>query len=326
MAFTKITAAGIGSTETVTLDGLSVINDGSFGGNVSIAGSLTYEDVTNVDSVGLITARNGIVVGSGITLSKDGDVFATGIVTATSFVGSGSGLTGVASTDDIRTNTNATFLQNVSLGDVTARQKLHISASDSGAANMVFTNTTTGTAAADGFIVGLTGGEDAQLNMQESANIKFSTADTARATIEPAGNINITQNVKVAGVVTATSFEGSGANLTGIEVGIATEAASISGITTYLDLTKDDHELVVTGNNTISVIGGAQGTSHSLRLQNSGIATVTLDSTYFKFPSGAAPSLPTASGSISMISFTVHKAGAVGVNTVLLAGASVSFS
>ena len=74
MAFTKITNAGIGSTETVTLDGLSVINNGSFGGNLTVGGVLTYEDVTNVDSVGLITARNGIVVGSGITLSKDGDV------------------------------------------------------------------------------------------------------------------------------------------------------------------------------------------------------------------------------------------------------------
>ena len=88
MAFTKITAAGIGSTETVTLDGLSVINDGSFGGNLTVSGVLTYEDVTNVDSVGLITARNGIVVGSGITLSKDGDVFFTGVAT-----GNGSGLT-----------------------------------------------------------------------------------------------------------------------------------------------------------------------------------------------------------------------------------------
>ena len=235
----------------------------------------------------------------------------TGVVTATSFSGSGALLTGVASTENIRTNTNATFLQNVSLGDVTARQKLHISASDSGAANMVFTNTTTGTASADGFIVGITGAEDAQLNMQESANIKFKTADTERLRIEPTGNINITQNVKVAGVVTATSFEGSGANLTDIEAGITTEAASISGITTYLNLSKDDHELVVTGTNTISVIGGAQGTSHTLRLQNSGIATVTLDSTYFKFASGASPAFPTASGSISLVSFTVHKAGAV---------------
>ena len=81
MAFTKINAAGIGTTETVTVDGLTVINDGSFGGNLTVSGVLTYEDVTNVDSVGLITARNGIVVGSGITLSKDGDIFATGITT-----------------------------------------------------------------------------------------------------------------------------------------------------------------------------------------------------------------------------------------------------
>ena len=93
MAFTKITATGIGSTETVTLDGLSVINNGSFGGNLTVGGVLTYEDVTNVDSVGLITARNGIVVGSGITLSKDGDIFATGITTVSGNVKVGTGIT-----------------------------------------------------------------------------------------------------------------------------------------------------------------------------------------------------------------------------------------
>jgi len=47
----------------------------SFSGNVSIGGTLTYEDVTNIDSVGLITARSGIIV--------------TGVTTATSFVKSG---------------------------------------------------------------------------------------------------------------------------------------------------------------------------------------------------------------------------------------------
>ena len=93
MAFTKITAAGIGTTESVTLDGLSVINNGSFGGNLTVGGVLTYEDVTNVDSVGLITARNGIVVGSGITLSKDGDIFATGITTVSGNVKVGTGIT-----------------------------------------------------------------------------------------------------------------------------------------------------------------------------------------------------------------------------------------
>ena len=77
MSFTKINAAGIGSTETVTINGLSVIGDGSFGGNVSVAGTLTYEDVTNIDSVGLITARNGIVVGTGNKVEDFGVGFYT---------------------------------------------------------------------------------------------------------------------------------------------------------------------------------------------------------------------------------------------------------
>ena len=93
MSFTKINAAGIGSTETITVNGLTVVGEGSFGGNVSVAGTLTYEDVTNIDSVGLITARNGIVVGSGITLSSDGDVFAVGVSTFNGNVLVGSGIT-----------------------------------------------------------------------------------------------------------------------------------------------------------------------------------------------------------------------------------------
>ena len=98
MSLTKIGSIGIntgisfaGVTTIATLNAsdnvLSVggtvnfVSDVSIGGTVSIAGTLTYEDVTNIDAVGLITARNGIVVGGGITLSKDGDVFATGITT-----------------------------------------------------------------------------------------------------------------------------------------------------------------------------------------------------------------------------------------------------
>ena len=81
MAFTKIAAAGIGSTETVTLHSLEVLN------NATVGGVLTYEDVTNVDSIGIVTARAGVLVGSGITLSKDGDGFFTGVITATSYSG-----------------------------------------------------------------------------------------------------------------------------------------------------------------------------------------------------------------------------------------------
>ena len=57
---------------------------------------MSYEDVTNVDAVGLITARSGIEVGSGITFSPDGNAFHTGIVTATSVTTSqGVDLTGL---------------------------------------------------------------------------------------------------------------------------------------------------------------------------------------------------------------------------------------
>ena len=79
---------GISATDGFFSGIVTAVGDASFSGNVSVGGTLTYEDVTNIDAVGLVTARNGIVVGSGITLSKDGDVFFTGIAT-----GNGSGLT-----------------------------------------------------------------------------------------------------------------------------------------------------------------------------------------------------------------------------------------
>ena len=98
---------------------ITVPRDGSFTRNVTIGETLTYEDVTNIDSVGLVTARNGIEIGArpgvAASISVDGNAEFAGIVTASSFVGSGANLTGVASTENIRTNTNATFLQNISV-------------------------------------------------------------------------------------------------------------------------------------------------------------------------------------------------------------------
>jgi soluble cytochrome b562 len=64
--------------------------DATFSGNVSIAGTLTYEDVTNVDAIGLITARSGIEIGfpgTATTLSADGNATFSGVVTATAFTG-----------------------------------------------------------------------------------------------------------------------------------------------------------------------------------------------------------------------------------------------
>ena len=120
----------------------------------------------------------------------------------------------------------------------------------------------------------------------------------------------------------APRFYGDGSSLTGISVGLTTEATSGGAVT--LDLTAaQDHKVTATGITTITVTGGTEADSHTVRIVNSGIATVGF-STYFLFPSGAAPVLPTADGAISLISFTVHRVGAAG--TQLLSGASVNYS
>ena len=109
--------------------------------------------LTKIGSIGIntgiqlagVTTVSTLKVGTGVTLSSDGDIFATGVTTATSFVGDGSGLTGVASTENIRTNTNATFLQNINVSGSTTTGSLVSSGAISGT-----TGTFTGNVAVSG--------------------------------------------------------------------------------------------------------------------------------------------------------------------------------
>ena len=152
--------------------------------------------------------------------------------------------------------------------------------------------------------------------------VTASSLQTNVASLNVGSNINLGN----AGIITATSYRGDGSQLTGISVGLSTNAQTVTnGNTVLLDLSKDDHKITTTGTTTISCTGGTEGDSHTVRIINSGISTVGF-STYFLFPSGGTPGLPTADGAMSMISFTVNRAGSVGVSTQLFAGASVNFS
>tara|TARA_A100001201_G_C3993807_1_gene172422 strand:- start:41 stop:337 length:297 start_codon:yes stop_codon:yes gene_type:complete len=72
--------------------GIVVTGVGTFSGNVSVGGTLTYEDVTNIDSVGVVTARSGIKVGAGQSISAvSGTIY---------YYGDGSNLSGVDGTLD----------------------------------------------------------------------------------------------------------------------------------------------------------------------------------------------------------------------------------
>ena len=207
----------------------------------------------------------------------------TGICTATSFVGSGTALTGID------------------------------------AATLQFGGATKAQASATGVTVTGNLGVSGVLTYEDVTNVDSVGIVTARGgirvgtggTVGPVGS----------GIVT---YFGDGSQLTGIEVGIGTEASTVTnGNTVVLNLEKDDHKVLASGVVTIDVTGGTEGDSHTVRIQNTGIATVGF-ATHFLFPSGGTPNLPTASGSFSLISFTVHKVGAAG--TILFAGASVNFS
>ena len=76
-------------TGVVTATTGNITGNLTVGGNADITGVLTYEDVTNIDSVGVITARSGIRIGAGQSIGSDG---ADAV-----FYGDGSNLTGVIS-------------------------------------------------------------------------------------------------------------------------------------------------------------------------------------------------------------------------------------
>ena len=65
-ATVAVNAQGLTGTPSITVGTVSGTT-GTFSGNVSIGGTLTYDDVTNIDSVGLITARSGINVLAGVS-------------------------------------------------------------------------------------------------------------------------------------------------------------------------------------------------------------------------------------------------------------------
>ena len=159
----RIVIAGAGGeledSGNLTFDGstLVVTGDATFSGNVSIAGTLTKEDVTNIDSVGLVTARTGVhVLSNGIDavgvitatqgldaigIQSGGINITTGIITAINFTGTGNTVTydsstkivsvsvggaGGAGGKFVENNTGIHTLSNVGIGTTNASDKLKV--------------------------------------------------------------------------------------------------------------------------------------------------------------------------------------------------------
>ena len=325
----------VGHTTAVTAHYTGVVTASSFIGNGSqltgVAGGKFSANATGIStttSVGI-----GTTTATGAADPNNTAVLNVGIVTANNLFGSGAGITAI----------NAS---NISSGTLAAGRVATLNQDTTGTAALAegltgTPNITVGNITASSGdltvrnVTGVAATFTGVLTYEDVTSVDSVGIVTARGGVElgaagvggtfsATGFGSLEGGLNVAGVVTATSYQGDGSALTGIAVGLSTAAAAVAGIVTTLDLSSaQDHKLTVSGISTITVKGGTEGDSHTVRIINSGITTVGF-STFFLFPSGADPSMPTASGAISLISFTVNRVGAGG--TQLLAGAALNYS
>ena len=310
---------GVANTENVIGTAITMTT-GNITGNLTVGGVLTYDDVTNVDSIGIITARSHVSIADSILHTGDTDTsirFPAADTFTVETAGSerlrvtSGGLVGIGTTDPDAFNPNADDL--VIFG--TGHQGLTIRSGTSHDGSIMFNDTND--ANQRGII--------RYLHTDDSMAFHTSGGEALRITSVGEVRVGSAFSVSQAGVCTAAEFHGDGSNLTNLPAaGISTAASTVSGIVTTLQLSSaQDHKLTVSGITTITCSGGTEGESHTVRIINSGITTVGF-STFFLFPSGADPSMPTADGAISLISFTVNRVGAGG--TQLLAGAALNYS
>ena len=276
----------------------TVGNNLTVAGNATISGTISGDGsaLTGVaggkfsaNDTGISTTTSvgiGTTNATGAADSNNTAVLNVGVVTANFFYGNGSGLTGIAGTENIITGTAATFTNVVKVGTaITLDATSGIITAVNGFVGPLtgaVTGNVTGTAS---LASNLTGTPDITvrnitgvaatftgvLTYEDVTSVDSVGIVTARGGVElgaagvggtfsSTGFGSLEGGLNVAGVVTATSYQGDGSALTGIAVGLNTAAASVSGIVTTLDLSSaQDHKLTVSGISTITVKGGTEG-------------------------------------------------------------------
>ena len=152
---------------------------------INVTGVLTYEDVTNVDSVGLITARKGII--------------SSGVVTATAFHGDGSALTGIDATalkdpaGNVKIQAQASGAMHTGFSTMQNLRVTGIATFGSGSTTIDNNVINVGTALTLGHTQGL------QFHTQNLHSVGFEV-----------------NQINASGIITASQFSGDGSNLTGV--------------------------------------------------------------------------------------------------------------
>ena len=274
-------------------------------------------ELSKLGNTNIINVDSSYNVGIG-SATPDAKLDVIGIISATSFSGSGANLTGITGGATLSAGSGAqrvvvTSLTSGTMTTAATDAELSYNSDTNTLTATTFSGNVTGTAATFTGDVSIGG----TLTYEDVTNIDSVGIITAQSGIrvgagQSIGSTTSTENV---------TYYGDGQYLTGISAGISTGAASGGQVT--LDLSNQDHKVTASGITTITCSGGSEGDSHTVRITNSGITTIGF-STYFLWPSGSSPAIPTASGTISLLSFTIQRVGTAG--TQLLAGASLDFS
>ena len=168
------TPIGAGSTiynsGAAIFSGIITAPSAVFTGNVSIAGTLTYEDVTSIDSIGIITARSDIRANGNIVGDNATNVSGINNVTATAYYGNGANLTGIDATKIITGNTQVQTIDTGSDGHVkisteggerfrvSSGGQIGLSGANYGSSGQVLTSQGSGSAAAWTTVIGVPSG------------------------------------------------------------------------------------------------------------------------------------------------------------------------
>ena len=168
------TPIGAGSTiynsGAAIFTGIITAPSAVFTGNVSIAGTITYEDVTSIDSIGIITARSDIRANGNIVGDNATNVSGINNVTATAFYGNGANLTGIDATKIITGNTQVQTIDTGSDGHVkisteggerfrvSSGGQIGLSGANYGSSGQVLTSQGSGSAAAWTTVIGVPSG------------------------------------------------------------------------------------------------------------------------------------------------------------------------
>ena len=181
----QITTSGISTLADINLNNLTGVA-ATFTGNVTVGGTLTYDDVTNIDSVGLITARSGVSITGGQLTLPDSIVHAGNDNAKIRFPAADTITAETGGSERVRITSGG----NIGINNSNPLYLVHLKSNSTASSKRVdihMTNDTTGHNATDGVQFGYQDVNGAYIWNFENTPIYFATNNTERLRIDSSG-------------------------------------------------------------------------------------------------------------------------------------------